>query len=75
MHNDDYTPMDFVVVVLTEVFHKPFSDAVRLMMDVHEKGRGIAGVYTKEICDTKCAKACQLAKSMGHPFLVQPEQE
>ena len=75
MYNDDYTPMDFVVVVLTEIFHKPFDEAVRLMMDVHKKDRGIAGVYTKEICETKCAKACQLAKLTGYPFLVQPEQE
>jgi ATP-dependent Clp protease adaptor protein ClpS len=75
MYNDDFTPMDFVVVVLTEIFHKPFDQAWKLMLDVHEKGRGIAGVYTKEICETKCAKANQFAKSMGHPFLVQPEQE
>ena len=75
MYNDDYTPMDFVVVVLTEIFHKPFDEAVRLMMDVHKKGRGIAGVYTKEICETKCVKACEYAKSIGHPFLVAPEQE
>ena len=75
MYNDDYTPMNFVVIVLTEVFRKSVDEAVDLMMDVHEKGRGIAGVYTKEICETKCTKAVQLAKSMGYPFLVSPEQE
>ena len=75
MYNDDYTPMDFVIIVLMEVFHKGGDQAVKLMLDVHEKGKGIAGVYTKEICETKCIKACKLAKSMGHPFLVQPEQE
>ena len=75
MYNDDYTPMDFVILALMQIFHKSGDDAIRLMLDVHEKGKGIAGVYSKEICETKCSQACQLAKSMGHPFLVQPEQE
>ena len=75
MYNDDYTPMDVVVLVLMQIFHKSGQESIKLMLDVHEKGRGIAGVYSKEICETKCVQACQLAKSMGHPFLVQPEQE
>jgi len=75
MYNDDYTPMDFVIIILMEVFHKPADEAVSLMMDVHKKGRGIAGVYTKEICETKCIKACQIAKTTGYPFLVKAEQE
>ena len=75
MYNDDYTPMDFVVIILIEVFHKSFDQAWKLMTDVHEKGKGIAGVYSKEICETKCVKACQVAKAAGHPFLVVPERE
>ena len=75
MYNDDYTPMDFVIIVLVDVFHKSADTAIQLMLDVHKKGRGIAGVYTKEVCDTKCTKANQFAKSMGHPFLVKSEQE
>jgi ATP-dependent Clp protease adaptor protein ClpS len=75
MYNDDYTPMDFVTIILMEVFHKPGTEAVKLMMDVHKKGKGIAGVYTKEICETKCTKANQFAKASGYPFLVQPERE
>ena len=75
MYNDDYTPMDFVVIVLMEVFHKPFPQAWELMTDVHEKGKGIAGIYSKEICETKCKKACEIAKASGHPFLVVPERE
>ena len=75
MYNDNYTPMDFVVIILQHVFHKQFEESIKLMMDVHEKGRGIAGVYSKEICETKCQKACTFAKQAGFPFLVQPEQE
>ena len=75
MHNDDYTPMDFVVAVLQTVFHKPPEEAFRLMMQVHEKGKGIAGVYTKEIAETKCNKCKHYAVTMGVPFLVEMEPE
>ena len=75
MHNDDYTPMDIVVLVLISVFRKPQAEAIKLMMDVHEKGRGIAGVYSKEICETKCEKATNVVRRLGFPFLVTPEPE
>ena len=75
MLNDDYTPMDVVTLILQEVFRKSSAEATRLMLDVHNKGKGIAGVYTFEICETKCAHAIGLAKAMGFPFLVQPESE
>jgi len=75
MHNDDYTPMDVVVHILMEIFRKPFEEAMRLMLDVHHKDRGVAGVYTKEICDTKCLHANKFARDMGYPFLVTPEEE
>ena len=75
MHNDDYTPMDVVVYILMEIFRKPAEEATRLMLDVHQKNRGIAGVYTKEICDTKCLHANKLARKLGYPFLVTAEPE
>jgi ATP-dependent Clp protease adaptor protein ClpS len=75
MFNDDYTPMDFVVAVLQTVFHKSSEEAYKLMLDVHTKDRGIAGVYSKEVADTKCNKCAQYAKAMGYPFLVQAEPE
>tara|TARA_B100000282_G_C31689315_1_gene470696 strand:- start:881 stop:1195 length:315 start_codon:yes stop_codon:yes gene_type:complete len=75
MYNDDYTPMDFVVAVLQTVFHKPYEEAFRLMMQVHEKGKGIAGVYTKEIAETKCSQCKHYAVTMGVPFLVEIEPE
>jgi len=75
MHNDDYTPMDLVTVILEEIFRKSSAESTRLMLDVHNKGKGIAGVYTKEICDTKCAQAVKYARTLGYPFLVSPEPE
>ena len=75
MHNDDYTPMDFVIIILQTVFLKDFQTAKRLMLDVHEKGRGIAGVYSREIAETKCAMAIGLAREGGYPFLVKMESE
>jgi ATP-dependent Clp protease adaptor protein ClpS len=75
MLNDDYTPMDFVIAVLETVFNKSPAEATRLMLDVHGKGRGIAGVYSKEIAETKCVKCKQFSLEMGHPFLVEMEPE
>ena len=75
MHNDDYTPMDFVVAVLVQVFHKPAEEAIMVMLDVHKKGKGIAGVYSKEIAETKKLKSAQYAAAAGHPFLITIEPE
>ena len=75
MYNDDYTPMGFVVAILQIVFHKSPAESTRLMLDVHKKDRGIAGVYSKEIADTKCMQCKRMALEAGHPFLVQSEAE
>jgi len=75
MHNDDYTPMDFVILILQTVFLKDFPTSKRLMLDVHKKGRGIAGIYSKEIADTKCMRSIEIAKTAGYPFLVTAEPE
>ena len=75
LHNDDFTPMDFVIVILMDAFNFNIQKASSIMMEVHEKGKGIAGVYSKEICETKCKRACDLAKQAGYPFLVVPERE
>lgn len=75
-HNDDYTPMDFVVVAIISIFNKSTVDAFRIMMEVHEKGRGIAGgPYSKEIAETKTAKSMAFARSNGHPLKVTFEKE
>ena len=75
MLNDDYTPMDFVAAVLQMVFHKSSAEATRLMLNVHNKGRGIAGVYSREVAETKCTTCQQLALQSGFPFLVDMEPE
>ncbi|MCX7679118.1 MAG: ATP-dependent Clp protease adapter ClpS [Spirochaetes bacterium] len=72
--NDHYTPMDFVVQVLMDVFHKPAQEATMLMLDVHRKGRGVCGVYTLDIALTKIAQVHQLAKQRGFPLKCTYEE-
>ena len=74
-HNDDYTPMDFVMILLMEVFRKSFNESYNIMMMVHEKGKGIAGVYSKEIAETKSIKSNDYSKASGHPLLTTIEPE
>ena len=73
--NDDYTPMDFVAALLVEVFHKSVEDAKVITMSVHKQGKGIAGVYSREIAETKAIKSVQIARNSGHPLLIQAEPE
>jgi len=72
--NDDYTPMDFVVNVLEEVFQKTPADAYRVMMQVHLNGRGIAGIYSWEVAETKADKVASLAVEAGHPLKATIEE-
>jgi len=73
--NDNYTPMDFVAALLMEVFHKSAGAAAAITMSVHEQGKGIAGVYSREIAETKAIKSVQIARNSGHPLLIQAEPE
>ena len=73
--NDDFTPMEFVCDLLQSVFRKSRAEATRLMLTVHQSGKGIAGVYTREIAETKAVQASQFARSEGHPLLAQIEPE
>ena len=75
MLNDDYTPMDFVVAILMQVFRKSAQEATGLMLDVHGKGKGIAGVYTKGIAETKSIMANNCARDSGYPFKTIIESE
>lgn len=72
-HNDDFTTMDFVVMVLAVVFHKTEADAERIMLDVHRQGRGVAGIYTYDIAVTKAHKATQMARAEGFPLRLTVE--
>ena len=73
--NDDFTPMDFVCHLLVEVFKKSAAEATRLMLTVHQEGRGIAGIYSKEIAETKAIQAQQYARAEGHPLMATIEAE
>lgn len=75
MHNDDFTAMDFVVDILVRIFGHSEEKAIDIMYDVHRKGTGIAGVYTKDIAETKAHVAMQMAQSQQFPFLLTVEPE
>jgi ATP-dependent Clp protease adaptor protein ClpS len=68
LHNDDYTTKEFVVEVLQIVFHKPAIEATRIMMDVHKRGKGVVGVYTWDIAQTKVAQVRQMANEREFPL-------
>lgn len=72
--NDDYTPMDFVVMVLTDIFRLPHTRAAAVMLLVHHEGRGICGVFQKDIAESKCLQVQQCAAEAGHPLkcIVEP---
>jgi ATP-dependent Clp protease adaptor protein ClpS len=72
-HNDDYTTMEFVVGVLMSVFHHGEAEAFRIMMHVHTNGIGVAGVFTREIAETKTAQTTSLARKNEFPLEVTIE--
>ncbi len=73
--NDDYTPMDFVVKVLENIFHKDASEAAMIMLEVHNKGAGICGVYTRDVAETKTDQTLYLARQHEHPLQCVIEKE
>lgn len=72
--NDDYTPMDFVVEVLQKIFFLEYASAVQIMLDVHQKGKAVCGVYTRDIAETKVALVNDFAKQHEHPLLCKMEE-
>jgi len=73
LHNDDYTTMEFVVHVLKTIFHKNEQESERIMLAVHKEGRGVCGVYTREIAQTKVEQVKLLAKQNQFPLLATYE--
>ena len=73
LHNDDITSMDFVVEMLVKVFHKTPVDASAVMMQVHEEGKGVAGVYTYDIAVTKKMQGERMAAAKGFPLMMTVE--
>jgi ATP-dependent Clp protease adaptor protein ClpS len=72
--NDDYTTMEFVLQILETLFQKSPAEAYRIMMQVHRNGRGLAGVYTYEVAETKAEKVAALAAEAGYPLRAAIEE-
>jgi ATP-dependent Clp protease adaptor protein ClpS len=75
LHNDDFTTMEFVVFVLTQVFLRSEPEAFSIMLRVHHEGIGIAGVYSYEVANMKAEKAMNLARAQEYPLLCTVEEE
>lgn len=71
--NDDFTPMDFVVRILVELFYLSTEQAQHVMLEVHLSGRGLCGIFTREIAETRVAQVNQVARQNEHPLLCVME--
>lgn len=72
--NDDYTPMEFVVEVLEDFFYMDRQAATQVMLTIHTKGKGVCGLFTRDIAETKAAQVGQYASDCGHPLLADIEE-
>ena len=73
--NDDYTPMEFVIEILQQYFNLDLDRATQVMLTVHYEGKGIAGIYPRDIAETKSNQVNNYARSQGHPLLCQIEPQ
>ena len=73
--NDDFSTMDFVIEILTKIFRKSLSEAEKIMLDIHNSGRAICGVYTHEIAYTKVAQVKTMARKANFPLKAIAEEE
>jgi len=74
LHNDDYTTMEFVVDILMNIFHKSLEEAELIMIEIHKSGKGVCGIFTYEIAETKVHQVKEVAKSRGFPLLATMEE-
>lgn len=74
LHNDDYTTMEFVVKVLMFVFHRSYDEAVRIMLHVHHQGVGVAGIYPREVAETRVSIVEELARQNEFPLRCSIEE-
>ena len=74
LHNDHYTTMQFVVMTLVKVFNKTEAEATRIMLNVHNNGVGVCGVYTSEVAETKVIRVQLLAREAGYPLKCTMEE-
>lgn len=74
-HNDDYTTQEYVIVVLVQFFHKTETEAFHIMITVHKKGSAVAGLYPRDVAETKCMNVIKHAREHGMPLMVTAEPE
>ena len=74
MHNDDYTPMDFVVELLVRLFHHTVEQSKAITIKIHEEDKAIVGEYYYELAEQKCAEAITFARASGHPLQVEVQK-
>ena len=72
--NDDYTPMEFVVMVIQEYFNKDHETATRIMLQVHLAGKGVCGIFTRDVAATKVHQVIELSREAGHPLQCTMEE-
>jgi len=73
--NDDYSSMDFVIDILMTIFHKSYAESEEIMIEVHKTEKGICGVYTYEIAETKISQVTKIAREQGFPLKAVMEEE
>ncbi|MHB1529186.1 MAG: ATP-dependent Clp protease adapter ClpS [Acidiferrobacteraceae bacterium] len=73
--NDDYTPMEFVVMVVQKFFHKNREEAIRIMLHVHQRGIGVCGIYTREVAEMKVRRVTAFSNENQHPLQCTMEPE
>jgi ATP-dependent Clp protease adaptor protein ClpS len=74
LKNDNYTPMEFVIEILISLFGKSYEEAMALTVEIHEKGKGVAGIYTREVAEQKVIDTLTVAKHQGHPLQASLEE-
>ena len=72
--NDDYTPMDFVTFIIKDVFHRSHEEAVSIMLEIHQKGAGVCGVYTRDVAETKAELVITMARRNEYPLQCRVEK-
>jgi len=73
--NDDYSSMDFVIDILMTIFHKSYAESEKIMLEVHKTQRGLCGIYTYEIAETKVAQVTKIAREQGFPLKAIMEED
>ena len=72
--NDDYTPMDFVTFILKDVFHKTHEESVSIMLEIHHRGAGVCGVYTRDVAETKAELVITMSRRNEYPLQCRVEK-